>query len=42
MEKFKVQLHEESQSLRFGLDSRGRREFSLSRRSGDGTSPIFS
>ncbi len=34
MEKFKVQLHEESQSLRFGLDSRGRREFSLSRRSG--------
>lgn len=34
MEKFKVQLYEESQSLRVSLDSRGRREFSQARRAG--------
>lgn len=34
MDKFKVQLYEESQTLRLELDDRGGREFSLRRRSG--------
>jgi predicted Zn-dependent protease len=34
MEKFRVQLYEESQTMQFALDSRGGREFSLKKRSG--------
>lgn len=34
MDKFKVQLYEESQVMQFALDSRGAREFSIRKRSG--------
>lgn len=34
MDKFKVQLYEENQRMQFALDSRGRREFSIKKRSG--------